>query len=323
MKVKKLIFILLLLPFIAKAHPGIGIVKDSKGNIYYTDLKQVWKITNGNKTVVVPNVHTHELFIDRNDNLFGEGGDYDAKTKKFYHYLWVYRSNGQMDTMIGMKEAYVHQDFSLARDKYGNEYYTKQFLVHPDTNHIYRKTPSGKETILATGSFKGVTWLHVQDDGSLLYISGNALYKVDTTGNIRLVKENIASTKPSFKFSGNSITIWGVWQDNAKNIYVAVFSDQTVKKIDAKGSITDVYKSKGDWAPLHGVFDNNGELWVLESSDKNDIRVTLAETSPITTDKPNSNLLSYIIISCMVLGGVLLFLMFRNSDSARLRKLES
>ena len=27
------------------AHPGIGIVKDSKGNIYYTDLKQVWKIS--------------------------------------------------------------------------------------------------------------------------------------------------------------------------------------------------------------------------------------------------------------------------------------
>lgn len=26
------------------AHPGIGIVMDSKGNVFYTDLKQVWKI---------------------------------------------------------------------------------------------------------------------------------------------------------------------------------------------------------------------------------------------------------------------------------------
>ena len=76
---KKLLLIIILLPFIGQAHPGIGIVKDSKGSIYYTDLKQVWKITNGNKTVVVPNVHTHELYVDKNDDLYGEGGYYDEK----------------------------------------------------------------------------------------------------------------------------------------------------------------------------------------------------------------------------------------------------
>ena len=308
--VKKLILILILSPFIGRAHPGIGIVKDSKGNIYYTDLKQVWKITNGNKTVLIPNVHTHELFIDKNDNLYGEGGDYDATANKFYHYLWVYRPNGQFDTVMGMKEAYVHQDFSLARDTYGNEYYSKQFLIRPDTTHIYRKTPSGNETIFATGSFKGVTWLHPQEDGSLLYISKNALYTVDSSGNIRLVKDNIANTKPSFKFSGNSITIWGVWKDNASNIYIAVFSDQIVKKIDVNGNMTVVYASKGEWAPLHGVFDNNNKLWVLESSDKNDVRVTLAETSTTTTGKANSNLVTYIIIGCIMFGVVLLFLKF-------------
>ena len=298
---------MLLSPLIGRSHPGIGIVKDSKGNIYYTDLKQVWKITNSIKTIVVPNVHTHELFIDKNDDLYGEGGYYDEKANKFYHYLWVYRSNGQIDTVMGMKEAYILQDFSLARDKYGNEYYTRQFLRQPDTNHIYRKTPDGKETILATGNFKGVTWLHPQDDGSILYISKNTLYRVDTAGTIRLIKENIASTKPSLKFSGNSATIWGVWQDNAKNIYVAVFSDQTVKKIDANGNMTDVFTSKGEWAPLHGVFDNHNKLWVLESSDKNDVRVTLAETIPVN-NKKNSNVVIYVVISCIILGMVLLYL---------------
>ncbi|HLA68420.1 MAG TPA: hypothetical protein VJN65_01860 [Bacteroidota bacterium] len=39
---------------IAAAHPGIGIVMDSKGNVYYTDLKRVWKIApNGQKTIAV------------------------------------------------------------------------------------------------------------------------------------------------------------------------------------------------------------------------------------------------------------------------------
>ena len=42
-----------LISIVVAAHPGIGIVKDSKGNIYYTDLKQVWKIAlDGSKTPV-------------------------------------------------------------------------------------------------------------------------------------------------------------------------------------------------------------------------------------------------------------------------------
>ncbi len=258
---KKLFGIIILLPFLGWAHPGVGIVKDSKGNIYYTDLKQVWKITNGIKNILVPNVHTHELYVDNNDNLYGAGGYYDDKANKFYHYLWVCRPDGQIDTVIGMKEEYVHQDFSLARDKKGNEYYLKRFLApHTDTNHIYRKSPDEKETIFASGNFKSVNWLHPQDDGSLLYVSNNAIYRVDNMGNIRLVKEHIGNTKPSFKFSGNSIMIWGVWQDKRKNIYAAVFSDQTVKKIDTNGNRSDIYKSKGNWAPLHGVFDNDNKM---------------------------------------------------------------
>ena len=316
---RKLLFFVFLFPFLVEAHPGVGIVKDSKGNIYYTDLKQVWKITNGKKIVIVPNVHTHELYVDQSDNLYGEGGYYDDKAVKFFHYLWVYRPNGQIDSVIGMKEAYVLQDFSLARDKKGNQYYIKRFLVpHTDTNHIYRVSPHGRETILATGNFKNVNWLHPQDDGSLFYVSNNAIYKVDTSGNIKLLKEQVGNSKPSFKFSGNSITIWGVWQDNAKNIYAAVFSDQAVKKIDTNGSMTIVYTSKDNWAPLHGVFDNENKLWVLESSDKNDIRVTLAEILPITTIKANSNLLTYIMVIGLVGLIVILYLKFKSVNSVKL-----
>lgn len=320
----KLLFIIFLFPVVGYAHPGVGIVKDSKGNIFYTDLKQVWKITEGKKAVVVPNVHTHELYIDLNDNLYGEGGYYDDKAVKFYHYLWVYRPNGKIDTALGMKEQYFHQDFSLSKDKKENEYYIKRFLIpHTDTSHIYRKTTDGNETVYATGNFKHVNWLHPQDDGNLLYVSNNAIYSVDTSGNIKLVKEQVGNTKPSFKFSGNSITIWGVWQDNAKNIYAAVFSDQAVKRIDVNGNMIEIYKSKGNWAPLHGIFDNNSKLWVLEGSDNNDVRVTLAEIIPITIQKPKSNMLPYIIVGCIILGIVLIYVMFNYISSANLRRVKS
>ncbi len=86
--------------------------------------------------------------------------------------------------------------------------------------------------------------------------------------------------------------------------------------------MTDIYKSKGNWTPLHGVFDNNNKLWVLESSDKNDVRVTMAEKTPIATYKTNSNLLTYIIISCIVASIAIFYLKFRNCNSG-LRRLKS
>jgi hypothetical protein len=310
----------------AKAHPGIGIVKDSKGNIFYTDLKQVWKITNGKKTIVVPNVHTHELHIDKSDNLYGEGGYYDSQANKFYHYLWVYRSGGRIDTVMGMKEAYVQQDFSLARDQLGTEYYLKRFLPpHTDTNHIYRKLPVGIEAVYATGNFKAVNWLHPQEDGSLLYASNNAIHRVDSLGNIKLVKENIGNAKPTFPFSGNNVMIYGVWQDKTKAIYAAVFSDQTVKKIDSTGTLTNVYRSTGNWAPLHGVFDNDNQLWVLETSDKNEVRVTMAETIPATgaANQSNTKMPIYFMIGSTVLGILLFYLLYRNVNPVLSKRLKN
>lgn len=78
-----LLFLLLILNWYAvQAHPGIGILEDSKGNVFYTDLKQVWKISpSGEKTVAVPGVHTHELYLDGDDNLYGEHLWYTGEQK--------------------------------------------------------------------------------------------------------------------------------------------------------------------------------------------------------------------------------------------------
>jgi streptogramin lyase len=41
-----------------RAHPGVGIVMDSKGNVFYTDLKQVWKIGRNGNVTTVAQTHT-------------------------------------------------------------------------------------------------------------------------------------------------------------------------------------------------------------------------------------------------------------------------
>src|SRR5258706_14893452 len=60
---------LLLAALTASAHPPVGIVADARGNIYYSDLAQVWRLSpDGSRTVVVPQVHTHELVLDAAGN---------------------------------------------------------------------------------------------------------------------------------------------------------------------------------------------------------------------------------------------------------------
>src|SRR5262249_15378417 len=57
----------------AWTHPAIGIVMDATGAVFYTDTAQVWRIApDGTKSVVLPGVHTHELWLDREGNLYGE-----------------------------------------------------------------------------------------------------------------------------------------------------------------------------------------------------------------------------------------------------------
>src|SRR5688572_4814074 len=72
------------------AHPAIGIVIDRSGNIYYSDLTHVWRVApNGAKAIVVPNVHSHELYLDDQGNLYGEHVWYEGeKIDRWGHYVW-------------------------------------------------------------------------------------------------------------------------------------------------------------------------------------------------------------------------------------------
>jgi hypothetical protein len=275
---KRLLLALILVPAIATAHPSIGIVSDSRGNIFYTDLHQVWKISGGKQTVAVPDMHTHELYIDSADNLYGEHQWNDESGTHFYHYLWRLSPAGRLDTVVSNRPAFVNVDFSLARDGQGNEYYLKPgyYLKPNDTSSIIRRSPAGLETALATGRFKGISWLHPHTDGSVVYVLNNTVYRIGTDGATRIIAKGIASKTPSYTYFGNGPIVYGAWQDIAQNVYVAAFSDQVVKKVDGTGTVSVFYKSSGRWAPTHGVFDKEGRLWVLECSDKNEIRAVQA-----------------------------------------------
>jgi len=64
----------------AFSHPGVSIVIDSRGIVYYTDLEHVWRILpDGSKEIAVRRVHTHELYLDDDDYLYGEDVVYEGE----------------------------------------------------------------------------------------------------------------------------------------------------------------------------------------------------------------------------------------------------
>ncbi len=255
--------------YISAAHPGIGIVIDKKGNVYYTDLEQVWKIDlNGNKSVAVPYVHTHELYIDSNDNIFGEHVWYNGDALKTWgHYVWCLKNNGSVITVKKGTAGFL-TDYSFVRDVSGNMYWVEKFTI----SRFQRKTPDGNIRTIAAGKFKDIRWMYVSKKEDVYFVDLHDLYKIPGEGKPELVAANLSSSTPAFSIYAPRHSVMGIWMDSHENVYLANFSGQTVKKITSGGKVSNVYYSVSPWSPTAGVFDPEGNLWLLEYALANKAR---------------------------------------------------
>ena len=176
-----------IIPYMFTIKVIIGIVKDSHGNIYYTDLKQIWKIAqNGIKTIVVNNVHSHELFMDANDDLYGEHVWYNGESLDTWgYYTWCLRHTGKLDTIIKPTEGFL-TDYSFVRDSIGNMYWVERLTV----SRFKMKTTSGQVVTLAAGKFKNIRWMYARKNGIVYFIDLTDLYKLEN-GNFTLLAKNL------------------------------------------------------------------------------------------------------------------------------------
>ena len=69
----------------------------------------------------------------------------------------------------------------------------------------------------------------------------------------------------------------GIWTDRAENVYVAVPAERAVKRVTQGGRISTVLQSPLLWSPTGGAFAPNGDLWLLESSVTQAVRVRRIE----------------------------------------------
>lgn len=272
----KLLVVAFLLPAIfhtASAHPGVGIVMDRKGSVFYTDLTQVWKISpDGRKTVAVRSVHTHELYIDNLDNLYGEHLRYEGgATNRWWHRVWKLSHDGTLIDIIPERQGFLddYNDFHFVHDARGNFYWA----ARGDTTFIRRRSPDGNVITVAGAKFQDVRRMTATSDGTVFLTDLYDLVRVTTDGVVKTIARGLASWNVSHLTGPDRHAIMGLWTDGRKNVYAAVFADHAVKKIQPDGRVTTVVYSKSPWSPTGGLVAPNGDLWILECSTTNAVRV--------------------------------------------------
>jgi hypothetical protein len=64
-------------------------VYDGKNTIYYSDLNHIWKLDTNTGLAIIykENIHSHQLFLDKQGNLYGEHYWYLEPEGKFQNYI--------------------------------------------------------------------------------------------------------------------------------------------------------------------------------------------------------------------------------------------
>jgi hypothetical protein len=237
----------------------------------------------------VPGVHTHELYIDENDNLYGEHLWYNGEREDTWgHYVWCLKNNGELVKDIKPTEGF-QTNYSFVRDSIGNMYWVERFT----TSRIMRKSKQGEITKLIEGKFGFIGWLACAKDGSLYFTENNKLHRLSPDGQsdsyrMKTLADNIGSRSTDFTMMGGNYDSYGIWTDACDNVYLAMIDSKKVICIGNDGGARTVINTSSMWTICSGLFDNNGDLWVLENSLANEVRARKIAKAELANGKTAS-----------------------------------
>ena len=250
----------------AFAHPSVSVVIDSLGNVYYSDLTQIWRVApDGTRTVAVPHVHSHELYLGPGDILYGENLWYNGEALNTWGFaVWKRTPDGRVSFVFPPRTGF-NDVFSFVRDAAGNQYYT----IH-DKGEIRKRSPDGRVVTVARAPFKDIRWLTCTPNGVVYLIDLLDLVRVTSDGKVATIARNLSSHA---LIGDDRHRVQGLWVDRAGNVYVAASAEREVKRVTPAGRVDVLARSTFPWSPSGGAIAPNGDLWVLEYSITNQQRV--------------------------------------------------
>lgn len=254
------------------AHPGVGIVMDRSGAVFYTDLEQVWRIApSGEKSVVVPDVHTHELWLDPDGTLYGEHLWYEGeKSDKWGHRVWKRHPDGKIETVKPPTEGFL-TGFSFVRDAAGSMYWADDFGASGKV--IRRRLPDGRILTHSTGPFRDPRWMTATPEGVLFLTDGPDLVRIGADGRRTVLARGLRRSSWTRPYVGEHHNLMGVWSGPSGEVYVAVYGGGVVKRLRRDGKVDVAAASPAFWGPTGGLVAPDGSLWLLEYSLTNAVRV--------------------------------------------------
>jgi hypothetical protein len=190
----------------------------------------------------VPNVHTHELVLDAQGNLFGEHLWYEGeRTDKWGHYVWKRDAAGRVTTIKPRTEGFL-TNYSFQRDAAGNMYWAQY-----EKGEIRKRSPNGAITRVV-GELKAMRWLHVTPAGTLYVVDSSDLVRVRDGRAVLSRATTIARRTRSW-----------AWTDRAENVSRRQ-RESCSEARNAERQVSIVAKSTFVVADRWGVAAN-GDLW--------------------------------------------------------------
>lgn len=276
----------------AQAHPMWGIAVDQRGQVYFSDLKTIWRIDAQGKLSVFRaggDRHTHDLNVDAAGNLYGADNSYDPATERFISATWMMTPAGDFSYLLSPTDN-PPKGTSIWRDRDGNMYHVTHF---PERDLlVLKRAPSGNVTALVGSSDaarnyrQGVPYsaggMAFGSDGALYFVHGANVSKIKTNGALVPLARNLSVMNASENSTGGT-TLLGLAVDAEGNAFVADHGNRRVLEITPAGQISTVIRAEESWFPT-GVAVRGGELYILEEGHTPASRPTGTRVRKLSSD---------------------------------------